>query len=398
MAWHYGTHSCGHDGRVQIYGPHKHREWKERVHFSRPCAECLEKQRQEENAQNAELAREMELPELTGSERQIAYGETCRMKVVSKIEEFINKWEEDVEEKGEEFFERKNGFPWSELPAVVDRVLSIRSAGWWIETSHVIYATNILHRAYVDLLAERKAEGVRREKEKKAEKETKPEPLPPLRPEKPKTETIAEIKIDGDMLRIRFPEFREDFRKLMREKLRMSWENSAWARKINRFNGPINDRAAEAAHHLLAAGFVVRIDELEAREKAISGAYEPEHTRWVFRRTESGVEYFGIMWDRINEDYYSVAKRLPTAKWSNPYMLVRPEQFEEILDFAERYDFKLSPGAEELVQKAREAKDQALLMNVQKPEDTGRVIASTEPPKLKVPEVVDIDESLRDED
>jgi hypothetical protein len=388
MAWHYGTHSCGHDGRVQIYGPHKHREWKAKKWFERPCDECLAKQRQAENVQNAEKAREMELPNLKGvSEKQIAYGETCRMKLVSRIEKFIEKWENDADRFG-----RFYRFPWDEVPVIFDRILQISSAKWWIENERYAEVGVVLKKIYEDILIER------RTKAQKVEETCQPEPLPPLRPENPKTETIAEIRIEGKKLQIRFPESRDDFRKVVQEKLRMSWKHGVWERKMDLFSGSIHDRAAEAAHHLLSEGFIVRLDDPQAREKAISGSYEPEHTRWVFRRTESGVEYFGIMWDRINEDYYSVAKRLPTAKWSNPYMLVRPEQFDEIMDFAQRYDFALSPGAEELVQKAREAKDRALLLNVQKPEDPKRVVVSTEPPKLEVPEDVGIDEELRDTD
>jgi len=391
MAWHYGTHSCGHEGRVQIYGPHKHREWKERWYFSQPCEECTEKQRQEENEENARKAREMELPVLQGvSEKQIAYGETCRMNTIERIEKFLEESEEEVEKYGEEAFERVNGFPWNETTAIVDRILQIRSAGWWIENSYSGIA-RLMWNIYDKLVMERKAE--ERLRAKGFEPNTAPEP--PIRPEKVKTESIAEILIDCDALRIRFPEFREDFRKVVKEKLRMSWENGYWERKIGYRNGRIQDRAAEAALRLLAEGFIVRINDPEVREKAISGEYEPEHTRWIVALKDGRL---GISWDREREDFYSVARRLPGSAWANPYVAVRPEHFEEVIDFADRYDFRITPAAIRSIDAAREEKDRALLVNVQKPEDHGRVIASTEPPKLDAPEDVGIDEELRDDD
>jgi len=406
MAWHYGTRSCGHEGRVQIYGPTKHREWKAQWWFSRPCEECLEQQRQEENAQNAEKAREMDLPELKGaSEKQIAYAETCRMRLVAVLEQFIEEEEEWLSEVPEDQraqrFKRRNYFPLEEMAAVIDHVLQKRSSRFWIENQYytVTDVHLLLKRIYEELLIERRAAELRRDKEQKKAQEPKPEPLPPLRPEAPKTETIAEIRIAGDTLRIRFPEFREDFRKVVKEKLRMSWENGYWERKIGYRNGRIQDRAAEAAHRLLAAGFVVRIDDPESREKAVSGSYEPEHTRWIVTFSEgNNAGKFGIIWDRLIEDYYSVARKIPGSAWSNPYVIVRPEHFEEVLDFAERYGFRITAAAQDLMKAAREAKDRALMVKVAPPEEGGKTVVDTKPPKLEVPDEVKIDEELRDTD
>lgn len=45
MAWYYGTFACGHEGRVNIIGPHKDREWKKERAFSNYCYECRQKER-----------------------------------------------------------------------------------------------------------------------------------------------------------------------------------------------------------------------------------------------------------------------------------------------------------------------------------------------------------------
>ena len=43
MAWYYGTYSCGHEGRVNIIGPTKDRQWKADRHFGHMCPECYVK-------------------------------------------------------------------------------------------------------------------------------------------------------------------------------------------------------------------------------------------------------------------------------------------------------------------------------------------------------------------
>lgn len=407
MAWHYGTYACGHEGRVQVYGPTKQRDRKAEWYFSQKCDECKELDHQAENEESAAKAWDMELPELAGaSERQIAYGETCRMKLIMRIEKFIERWEEDMaefpEDKRSERFADFHRFPWDEVPAIFDHILKIDSAKWWIEQSYTSDVSFLLAKTHVDLLAERRAEEVRvrQEKQKAEESAPKKTPAPPIRPEEPKTETIAEIRIANDALQIRFPEYRDDFREVVKRNLKMKWAGSCWEREIGYRNGSVQDRAAEAGHVLLAEGFIVRIDDEEIREKAISGAYEPEHTRWIvtFSDGSKNAGKLGIIWDRDREDFYSVARRLPGSSWSNPYVIVRPEHFEEILDFSERYDFRVTSSAQKILDDARKEKDRALLVSVPKPEEPERVVADTKPPKLDVPDEVGIDESLRDDD
>lgn len=75
--------SCGHEGVIELYGKQAERERKiysaERYGC---CPECEARKRAEENKKNSELAKAIELPELKGSEKQIAWAETIRMKFV----------------------------------------------------------------------------------------------------------------------------------------------------------------------------------------------------------------------------------------------------------------------------------------------------------------------------
>lgn len=89
MAWYSGTYSCGHEGRVQLYGKIKEREWKKEREFSKLCPGCYQKQLEEErerkNAEAAALAKEMGLPELEGSEKQIKWAVTLRQELIDEF-------------------------------------------------------------------------------------------------------------------------------------------------------------------------------------------------------------------------------------------------------------------------------------------------------------------------
>jgi len=99
MAWYYGTYSCGHDGRVNIIGPTKNRQWIADRKFEGLCPECWEKKkiedREKANAAAAEKAEEMELPQLDGTEKQVAWANTLRQKIINELTPIIEKTKND---------------------------------------------------------------------------------------------------------------------------------------------------------------------------------------------------------------------------------------------------------------------------------------------------------------
>jgi len=42
MAWYYGTYACGHEGRENIIGPTKNRQWIADRKFEGLCYECYQ--------------------------------------------------------------------------------------------------------------------------------------------------------------------------------------------------------------------------------------------------------------------------------------------------------------------------------------------------------------------
>ncbi len=74
------TYSCGHTATIQLYGSTAEREhkitWMEREGL---CPDCYRVQQKEENARKAkEALGDIILPELTGTEKQIAYANDKR--------------------------------------------------------------------------------------------------------------------------------------------------------------------------------------------------------------------------------------------------------------------------------------------------------------------------------
>ena len=98
MAWYNGTFSCGHEGRVNVIGKIKDRQWKIDRAFNNMCPECYQKWLQEEherkNKEALEEAKEMDLPELTGTEKQVAWANTLRKNFIDTVEKRIENLKE----------------------------------------------------------------------------------------------------------------------------------------------------------------------------------------------------------------------------------------------------------------------------------------------------------------
>lgn len=86
----YGiTYACGHDGRIDIAGPYKNREYLAERESRKLCPECysakLAADRAAASAAAAEQAKATGLPALTGSDKQIAWAETIRANAVAQL-------------------------------------------------------------------------------------------------------------------------------------------------------------------------------------------------------------------------------------------------------------------------------------------------------------------------
>lgn len=150
MAKYTVTRACGHIETVALIGKIKNREWRlENVEPSKLCHECyqaeLARQREKENQDAAEVAKENGLPALTGTEKQIAWAETIRQKMLADIDEFIFK---SVKE------EMRND---PKLLEAVEHIKGKTEARWWIDNRGMNMSYE-LRRLLEDAAKEVKAE------------------------------------------------------------------------------------------------------------------------------------------------------------------------------------------------------------------------------------------------
>ncbi len=116
MAKYTINHACGHQVTVQLFGPYKDRE--KRIAYLETC-ECDECRKAKANAAAEAAKEERGLPDLAGSEKQVAWANSIRegaFKALDCLKPFI------VNEQVREMVES-----WR------TRMTSENSAKWWID-------------------------------------------------------------------------------------------------------------------------------------------------------------------------------------------------------------------------------------------------------------------------
>ncbi|HZK57037.1 MAG TPA: hypothetical protein VFD17_01905 [Clostridia bacterium] len=344
MAWYHGTFSCGCEGRVNVIGPAKDRQWKIDRKFEGMCEDCWEKhmkeQREIANAEAAEKAKEMELPELTGSEKQIAWANTLRQGLLDSFYEFMGN------ERRMERLSENDGLSEEDVARILDYILENKTNS----------------RFFIDNRNEDIRQIIRREAEEalKSDEEIYEEKLLEeerissiVYPEDRVTDVPVEIMFSENRIDLRF-EKNEDFRLLVRD-LGYTWGSGTWYRTLDNTTGGYRDRVAEVGNKLLNKGFPVMILGEELRNMAISGEYEQECTRWIYAMVSGDYKgQFAIKWKGRNEKLYKTARSLPGSRWDSAVM-VRVEHYKEVEEFAELYGFKFTNAALRLITEYKEA-------------------------------------------
>ena len=216
-------------------------------------------------------------------------------------------------------------------------------------------------------------------------------------PETPRTTTVATLTMTAKTVAISFPERHDAFREIVKSRF-FQWDygTSRWQHTINPVrHGEPRDRAIEMACRLLSARFSVEAaDELHAA--ILSGAYTPEHTRWVTAYSGDHYhEWFKLIWHRP-DDLYRAAMRLAGARYASPAVAVPGNSFNEVLDFADRYDFRLAAEAELLIAEQRQRIAGAVRITMAPPIQPEPIRSRLKPEKLTVPEHVEVDDDLLD--
>lgn len=357
------TFSCGHEGTICLTGPHTMREWRikkeeenglcpacEEIRNAQLKAERLE-QIAKQNAESAAKSAELELPELTGSEKQVAWANTIRLEILEKLEELAKHVRN---EEGKAIFME-----------YVEYVASQTEARWFIDARN--YGTTYWKSA-VNVWAAKRAEEKKSEAENEQEQEALEETKEVIAPEEATKVGVAELEVVvGDKSTMMTAKYvkDDDFIGICKS-LGFKWStsHSVWARKATEHNGGL-DRLVELGHKLLAKGFTIKADN-RLTEKMRSADYKPECKRWV-----KGGEGFYLDWERYTKEsdrLYTESKKIPTAHWSDGVMAVSPAAFREIRDFAELNGFCIDEAAERKMKEAEKLESSAKKVSVAAPE------------------------------
>lgn len=124
------------------------------------------------------------------------------------------------------------------------------------------------------------------------------------------------------------------------------------------YDGYWRDRMAELSARLLDAGFTVECYDPEARERTQERSFEPRVLNWI-----DFANGMGFIIVTPKERLRTEALRVSSAKKKGKRIFVRPEFADEIADFAEYNDFKLTdPAAKAVAEYRREVTHESLFV------------------------------------
>jgi len=336
------------------------------------CAACYEARRRDALAAATAKSAEQGLPALNGSPKQAAWAERIRRTVFDLIDMVMPAIDQIGDRQtienadGNDLAARREAIAavfasipeaqrWQARTAALELLREVGSsdrahgfvaalrrredASWWIDRRELGLAA-LAGELQADVLA---AEAPPDDDLVQLQAEAREEAL--LRPAAaPANPVPVEISYIASHIRIATPGRHDDLRQLLRDQGYQWYQgDQAWLRPVA--STVSSDRLAEIAHRILAIGFMVALYDPAARQMAIAGNFTPERRRWIRRVTAGNrAGWFSLSWSR-GDDLYSAARRLRGAIYSKPNVLVPARSFEQIEDFAARYDFALSEGA-----------------------------------------------------
>jgi hypothetical protein len=392
MAKYTITHECGHTEEVALFGKSSERDRRIKWLESQPCRECL---RNVEIDQAKSQGEEFGLPNLTGSDKQIAWAITIRAR---KVTEFSESTERAYGRRDMILADREKYSKYSDkdLEDTMVKLNRANSAMEWL------YSTKTDSKFWIenrDLTSQKLLNYALKESEsaiieEECEDTKTPEII--IVPENPTELGIVIVKACEVNISVAYQKndkFRETIKLLG---YRWDSDDKDWYKNLTEITGSEVDRAAEVANRLLRAGFTVVVDSEEIKDKAITGQFEPECKRWIIK-ADTDINEVCIEIPYGNDDIYSAAKKISGAHWQTKRgMMVPVSSFEELDDFAECLGYKITLAANTAIRSA-DADYEALLLKrttIAKPTElpTPRGI------KNQLPATGIIDEDLRDED
>lgn len=303
-------YKCGHDSALEDDTKY---QWKISTVERSLCPEC----EREVNSLDENM------PELTGSEKQIAWAVNIRARHATR-------W-------------RHANF--DARPLIEERT----SAKWWIETR---YDTDTYFSREVDRLRRQEMDRADMELDWAAIKEQHDSLI---RPDgEPVTSVFVLVAAYDWGARVKSPRFVEPLADIVKQYgFRWEKEESAWELSQPLCGGDYGDRAAEAGRALLDAGIPIECHDEEVRRKIAQKDW--------FERAPKWVAYFpkqGELAIYSDDDKSILKEALKISRARNftrsGYVVVPVASADQVADFADQFDLVISAAAKEILDKFNE--------------------------------------------
>lgn len=306
------------------------------VDYYDECDDCIEKSVKEHRAavskEAAEEAKELALPELKGSEKQIAWAETIRMDFYKRTSDEMDSFliqAKAVPEKQENRMKK-----YKDITIFRNWLFAKADSKFWIDNRNLFCDPAFgIRTAELEL-----SEMYTKECMQNELKEEVDETTVVIEPEDKKYSTLCEVTYDEKAVVVK-SDYCQYIPPVVKE-AGYRWNGHVWSRTLGITTGGPEDRAVEIANKLLLAGFPIKIDKAIS-ERAITGDYIPEHKRWItysIKRKKLIVE----------SEVQDIAQKARLITGASKYgsVLIPVSSWEEVFDFANMYGFRFSPGAQ----------------------------------------------------
>lgn len=331
------TYACGHTGEVEFYGKERDCEWRAEQEAKKICPDCVEKKKEEETAQAKAWAKEKGLPDLEGTERQIAWAEVIRRRLFEDLEECKKKDQEEIEKLKTNPSEKlRKEWIENEIDSLNIRLQAADEikekwekqslSRFWIDGRNTSANWEIMglcrpirKRREEDLESKVYENGATEDEEIRIY----------ISPERNEVKILSEYneKKVAILKRMGFKFF--DFKK-------------CWYRYPSPAMPTVSDIAATAANELVKAGFVVRVFDQDVMSLLDTESFRPFNPRELI-----GDDHQFIM--RLDDEIKEMALSLPGAKEIKGRIRIPAKYRAEVDDFAHVYGFAISEAAQALI-------------------------------------------------
>ena len=314
-------YSCGHYGQVELFGRSIDKNYKVKKIEKSVCPEC---KALESDKINAEFEREWELPELTGTQKQVSWARPLRKQLLLAIVALHSKKivDDNMMSLSIQYFSK-----------IVD-------AEWYIRNRK---------KDVMELIST--CEDEQPEPETFAPDDDSADDIKNvLYPECAQSEDIAYIFGDEKEVLVSSVKNETIIESLKKNGMRWNGKTRNWYIKLNETTGGLADMQARIGNALLNDGIPVKIDDDSVRSRAVSGDFPQLYRRWI--SIIPNTRYVQIDWEQGNYSMLGFVMSLPNVKARGKGATVNSKYYDSIREFAELNDFKFTKMAMELLDDA----------------------------------------------